>query len=339
MQPWAGSGWGFVFIPRIGMEVLVDFVDGDPDRPLVIGSVFNGEHPLPYALPGEKTKSTIKTESSLGGGGFNELRFEDKKGSEEVFTHAQKDQNEVVENDHTTTVHHDQRIRVDNDQSQEVGNNQTEHVFVDQDLTVDANRTITVHGNFTETIDGSETRTVSSGSTETIDAGETRTVTGGTTETISGGRTQTINGGSTETINGSLSQSISGGATITTPASYNLTATGGLTIVAPAGTKFNAQGGVKIVSSSVTTHDLFFRLLGREVNENYKDKIEISGLVLEFYGFRDSVYAALRLELRGVAIEAIVHKDENKQGHEYKVGAMGIVFGSAVDQAATDVNN
>src|SRR6185503_18001623 len=83
-QIWAGGAWGAVFLPRIGHEVVVDFLEGDPDRPLVVGSVYHGTNVPPYALPAEKTKSTIKSNSSSGGGGFNEIRFEDKKGSEEI---------------------------------------------------------------------------------------------------------------------------------------------------------------------------------------------------------------------------------------------------------------
>src|SRR4029079_8090696 len=92
-QGWAGSAWGAVFLPRIGHEVVVDFVEGDPDRPLVVGSVYHGTNVPPHALPGEKTKTTVKSNTSSGGGGSNELRFEDKKGSEEIFLHGQKDWN------------------------------------------------------------------------------------------------------------------------------------------------------------------------------------------------------------------------------------------------------
>ena len=242
LQPWAGAGWGFVFIPRMGMEVVVKFVNGDPDLPMVMGSVYNGEHPPPYSLPDEKTKSTIKTETSLGGGGYNEVRFEDKAGEEEIFTHAQKDQNEIVENDHTTTVHHDQSIRVDNDQTQEVGNDQTEHVFNNQSLEVDANRSIQVHGNFEETVDGTETRQVTGDVSETFSANETRQVSGNMDETISGNRTQSISGSSTETISGSLTQTITGGAETTTSATFTLSAAGGITVNAPAGIKAISLG-------------------------------------------------------------------------------------------------
>ncbi|MBW2740154.1 MAG: type VI secretion system tip protein VgrG [Deltaproteobacteria bacterium] len=86
-QVWAGAGWGAMHIPRIGQEVIVDFLEGDPDRPIITGRVYHGTNTPPYSLPDEKTKSTIKSDSSLGGGGSNEIRFEDKKGEEEIYLH------------------------------------------------------------------------------------------------------------------------------------------------------------------------------------------------------------------------------------------------------------
>ena len=87
MTPWAGSNWGMVHIPRIGHEVIIDFLDGDPDRPVMTGMVYNKENMPPYSLPDNMTQSGIKTRSSKGGSGdnFNEIRFEDKKGSEEIY--------------------------------------------------------------------------------------------------------------------------------------------------------------------------------------------------------------------------------------------------------------
>ncbi|MBF0304632.1 MAG: type VI secretion system tip protein VgrG, partial [Alphaproteobacteria bacterium] len=90
-QSLAGRNWGAMAVPRVGMEVVVDFVDGDPDRPLVVGCLVNADNMPPYALPGERTKIAIKSRSSPGGGGFNELRLEDKKGKEQIFLHGQKD--------------------------------------------------------------------------------------------------------------------------------------------------------------------------------------------------------------------------------------------------------
>ncbi|NVB42051.1 type VI secretion system tip protein VgrG [Pseudenhygromyxa sp. WMMC2535] len=163
---WAGSGWGSLFIPRVGMEVVVEFLDGNPDRPLVIGCVYNGEQTPPYALPDEKTKSTIKSDSSPGGGGFNELRFEDAKGSEEVFLHAQKDFNETVLNDHTTDVEANQTITVGADQSTTVTGNQTNTVKQDQTETITGNQTMTVEKNRVVTVIGSQSLTIKGSKSE-----------------------------------------------------------------------------------------------------------------------------------------------------------------------------
>ncbi|MEI8295220.1 MAG: type VI secretion system tip protein TssI/VgrG [Alphaproteobacteria bacterium] len=107
-QTWAMSGWGSLFTPRIGQEVVVTFLDGDPDRPLITGCVYNCDHMPPY-LPATPTKSTILSNTSKGGKGSNEIRFEDLKDSEEVYVHAQKDMNRVVENNDTLTIHQGSR--------------------------------------------------------------------------------------------------------------------------------------------------------------------------------------------------------------------------------------
>lgn len=163
-QTWAGPSWGTWFVPRVGMEVLVEFLDGNPDRPVVTGCVYNGANGTPYALPGDKTKSTIKTNSSPGGGGSNELRFEDAKGSEEIYTHAQKDYNEVVENNHSTTVHANQTNSVDGSQTQSVGGSQSETVSGEQTMTVKKNRTVTIDGSQSVTIKGAQANSGVSGS-------------------------------------------------------------------------------------------------------------------------------------------------------------------------------
>jgi type VI secretion system secreted protein VgrG len=103
-QVWAGKGWGGQVIPRIGQEVVVEFLEGDPDEPIVVGTVYNDQHKLPYELPANKTQSGIKSNSSKGGGGYNELKFEDKKGEEVVTFHAEKDLNSVVLNAETREI-------------------------------------------------------------------------------------------------------------------------------------------------------------------------------------------------------------------------------------------
>ena len=103
-QLWAGKQWGFQFIPRIGMEVVVTYVEGDPDHPLVIGAVYNGDNKYPYSMPDNKTQSGVKSNSSKGGGGYNEFMFEDEKGHELVRMHAEKDHEVAVKNSESRTI-------------------------------------------------------------------------------------------------------------------------------------------------------------------------------------------------------------------------------------------
>lgn len=112
-QAWAGVSWGSMILPRVGEEVIVEFIDGDPDQPIVTGRVYNATQTVPYPLPDNKTRSTFKTNSSTGGSGFNELRFEDKAGSEEVFFQAQKDYNKVVLNNETAKITQDTTTTVE----------------------------------------------------------------------------------------------------------------------------------------------------------------------------------------------------------------------------------
>src|SRR6202011_1726605 len=115
----AGKGWGAIYIPRIGHEVIVDFLEGDPDRPIITGRVYNADQTVPYDLPGEQTKSTFKSMSSKGGGGFNEIRFEDKKGSEQVFTHCEKDLDVRVKNDRREWIGYNRHLIVKHDKYEE----------------------------------------------------------------------------------------------------------------------------------------------------------------------------------------------------------------------------
>ncbi len=137
-QNWAGKRWGAIFLPRIGQEVIVDFMEGDPDQPIITGRVYNGAALPPYTLPDKMTKSTLKSNSSKGGGGFNEIRFEDKKGSEQIFIHAEKDED----------------LRIKNDRKEFIGNDSHLIVKHDQAEAVDGDKHLTVKGAQNEKVDG-----------------------------------------------------------------------------------------------------------------------------------------------------------------------------------------
>jgi type VI secretion system secreted protein VgrG len=180
-QTWAGAGWGSMIIPRIGQEVIVDFLEGNPDRPIITGCVYNANNTVPYPLPDNATRSTIKSNSSLGGGGSNELRFEDKKGSEEVMFHAQYDYNKFVLHNETVTITQDHTTTV------QQGKRAITVSQGDNTLTVSqGNKSVTVStGNDSLTVSsGNHSITVSAGSSS-ITAGQSITLTvGGNSITI-----------------------------------------------------------------------------------------------------------------------------------------------------------
>jgi type VI secretion system secreted protein VgrG len=163
-ENWAGKNWGMVFHPRIGQEVIVDFLEGDPDRPLITGRVYNAQQMPPYPLPANQTQSGVKTRSSKGGGAddFNELRFEDAKVKEDIYFHAEKDFHRMVENDDDLKVGHDQTLEIKHNRTEVVKEGdekvtlekgqRTHEIKKDDTLKVDGSRAITVKQDHTTTV-------------------------------------------------------------------------------------------------------------------------------------------------------------------------------------------
>ena len=183
---WAGKGWGVINTPRIGQEVLVAFLNGDPEDPIIVGRVYNAEQMPPYALPGNKTQSGIKTRSTLGGtpDNFNEIRFEDKKGNEELYIHAEKDKKIVVEHDNNESVGNDETLNVGNDQSVSVGNDQTISVSKNRSLTVGADDSTSVSKNRTESVSGSESVNIAKDRSHTVGKNESVTIAENRTQSV-----------------------------------------------------------------------------------------------------------------------------------------------------------
>ena len=151
-QPWAGQNWGGYFTPRIGQEVIVDFLDGDPDRPLIMGRVYNDDQPIPYQSP---TQSGFKTRSTPGGGpaNYNEIMFEDKKGQESLNIHAERNMSTSVEADDSTSVGHDQSETVEHDQTVTVKNDRKMFVKGEETREIDCDQHNTVHQHQHNTVD------------------------------------------------------------------------------------------------------------------------------------------------------------------------------------------
>ncbi len=221
-QIWAGEGWGAMWIPRIGHEVVVDFIEGDPDRPLIVGRVYHGANVPPYPLPAEKTKSTIKSNSSKGGGGSNELRFEDKKGQEEIFLHGQKDWNIKIEHDESedvgndVTIHigHDREKRVENDQLESIGGNKTIDVAKDHTEAIHGDESIAVNGSETVQIDKDRTHTVIMNDVETVGISQTSSIGGLWTKTVGAAMILSVGAKKTESVGGTSSEAVGADKTV-----------------------------------------------------------------------------------------------------------------------------
>jgi type VI secretion system secreted protein VgrG len=235
-MPWAGNGMGVQFVPRIGQEVVVTFMDGDPDRPMVTGCVYNADNPPPFKLPDNATQSGIKTQSSKEGMGFNALRFEDKKDAEEVFLQAQKDFNLKVLNDATSTITRDETItlekgqrtvniktgddslnvkgkrtvKVEGDQTHTTGGNHVHKVTGNYQIEVSGDLTIKVSGTLTLQSDGALSAkssgevSVQAATSLTNKAGTTLTNEAGTSLTSKASASQTVDGGGMLTLKGGV---------------------------------------------------------------------------------------------------------------------------------------
>jgi type VI secretion system secreted protein VgrG len=237
-QGWAGKAWGSLSVPRVGTEVLVNFIDGDPDKPIVTGTVYNATQTMPYTYPADQTKTTIKTNSSKGGGKFNELRFEDKAGSEEVYIEAAKDMTVTVTNDVNKTVSHDENVTITNNNV----------------IAVNNDRTITVKNNDSRTISsGNDSLTVSTGTRAvSVKGNETHTNSGDFTQTVSGNYKLSVTGNMTIEVTGDLTikaASItlqSTGTAISATAATSVTIKSGSTMTVQAGTELDASSGTNL---------------------------------------------------------------------------------------------
>ena len=170
-QLWAGAGFGAQFIPRVGMEVVVTYLDGDPDRPLVTGCVYNATHPVPFPLPGGATQSGIRTQSTPGGSGANEIRFEDARGKEQLILLAERDLIESVGRDREEVVGRNRSETVARDAEERVNGDMKVHVGGQFDMSVDGDRSERCSGDASMTVRGRDSRHVEGSASTVVDKG------------------------------------------------------------------------------------------------------------------------------------------------------------------------
>ena len=276
-HPWAGKGWGAVSIPRIGQEVIVDFLEGDPDQPMVTGRVFNAENQPPFGFPAGAVSSGIKSNTHKGSG-YNELSMDDTAGKEKITIHGQYDMNTTVKHDQSTTVN----------------NNRTTTVVVDDTVTVNANRTVHVKAKLKETVDAGQDVTVSAGYKETI--------TGGATSTISGGLTSTVNGTWDNTVNGHVKETVTSGEEQTITGEKKLTVTGPLTEAVTGERKMTVTGAIK--QSATSTLDIHATGAGTYTSDASL-KLAVGGSVVEITPSAITISAAgstIKVDAAGVSL-------------------------------------
>jgi type VI secretion system secreted protein VgrG len=196
-QPWAGANWGAMWIPRIGQEVLVSFLEGDPDRPIITGRVYNADQMPPYTLPDYQTRSTFQSRSSKGGGSsdYNELRFEDLKGQEQIFMNAQKDMD----------------LRVENDSREYIGANRHLIVTTNQQELINTDKHLHVKGNHFEKVEGNMSLQVVGNQMESVAGNKSLNVTGDQKESVTGNVSLSVTGNQNESVTGSVSLSVTQG--------------------------------------------------------------------------------------------------------------------------------
>jgi type VI secretion system secreted protein VgrG len=254
-QVWAGSGWGAMHIPRIGQEVIVDFLEGDPDRPIIVGRVYNGNNMPPYTLPDNRTQSGIKSRSTPGGGpsNYNEIRFEDKKGQEEFHVQAEKDHTSLVKNNQSIDVGAARSLTVGTDETVKIGKSRTETVGTDETVTITSNQSLTVGASRTKTVTANETITIGAASSETVGATRTVTIAAAYQIAVGGVLNETVAGASAEVVGADKSVTVAGAHSVNVGGSSSEKVGGDKSISAGGNVSVEAGGALSASAGKAAT--------------------------------------------------------------------------------------
>ncbi len=222
-QPWGGAGFGATNLPRVGQEVVVDFLGGDPDRPIIVGRVYTNLQKVPYKLPENRTQSGLRSNSTGGGGGYNELMFEDRAGSELLRMQAQKDLSKLVKNDEAGQIGNDRSTDVGNDDTLSVGNDRSDTIGNDDALDVGNDHDVTVGQDETITVTQDQSIDVGQDQSITVGGDQSTTVTQDQSIDVGGDRTRSVTGDEDVTIGGDLKRDVAGDERETTAGNLTVT--------------------------------------------------------------------------------------------------------------------
>lgn len=340
-QPWGGAGQGGMFIPRVTQEVIIQFLEGDPDRPIIIGRVYNGENPVPHGLPAAKNISTIRSASTPGGSGFNELRFDDSAGAEEIFFHAQKDHNEVVGNNHSAQIAANQSNTVGADQCESIGSNQSLTVGSNRSAVIGANEDIVIGSNRSLTIGSNQTTTVGVdhqvhiGSNQSVNIGVNETVNVGSTQTVTIGSLQEVTAGQQKiTVLGPQTTTVAGPDSLTALGGYTIAVTGALDATASVSAKLAAPN-IDIDGSAVKTSGISVKTEGVFVTTEGV-MVKIKGVSVGVKGACVTIEGAGSVEVKGgtVNVKGSTVSIDGSSSTKISGGSVDIVGGGAVTAKA-----
>ncbi len=336
-QIWAGAGFGGLFTPRVGQEVLVAHLQGDPDAPTVVGRVYNAKNPLPLNAGRTPEQSTIRTQSTPEAEGSNEIRFNDLAKAEQIFVHAQRDLDEIALRNHTTTIGGDQSNKVEGDQENRVGKGRIHSVGEDETLTIGGKRkrdvggdeavtvggkrtfdiggllATTVGGDEDRKVDGEQTLSVGKTRSAVIDEDDTLDVSGTQKITVGGDRSLDVSGGSKVEVGGDESAHVSGARTLTVDKDHGIEAGGEFSSSAKKAHRFTSEDFAIEAKKKITAE---CQSLDATCKESFK--VEVGKAVVEIgAGFvRIDNGAGASITLSGGT--AVVHAD----GRTTVVGGM-----------------
>jgi type VI secretion system secreted protein VgrG len=297
---YSGNDWGAQFLPRVNSEVIVSFINGDIDRPIIVGALYNGNNSIPHSPAASKTCSYIKTQSTPGGGGYNELLFEDKSGEELLSLRGQKDyklhalndstinidhdQNATVGNDETINIVHDRTETVGNDETLSVVNNQTKSVGNMQTVTVGADQSVSVGSNQTTTVASNQTISVGSNLTTSVASNESLNVGSNRSVNIGGNHTETVTQNKAETVAIAKALTIGAGYQTTVGGAKNVTV--GLSSTEQVGVLKNIIAGSRFElqvggSSLILNADGTIILKGTEIKIDGTKQVTVNGTMIE----------------------------------------------------------